>query len=217
IVYLNMVGGQDELVFDGGSLALDARGELVLRAPQFEEGVYPLELAEVDGRIVPRGGVLAPQLEMPERAYRALVLGTRDYVTKNGFPGVVLGLSGGVDSALTLAVAVDALGADRVHAVMMPSRFTSAMSIEDATAQAKALGVRFDVLPIEAMFEATLKTLEPVFKGLPPDATEENIQARCRGMLLMALSNKLGSMLLSTGNKSEMAVGYATLYGDMAG
>ena len=217
IVYLNMVGGQDELVFDGGSLAFDAQGGLVFRAPQFEEGIYVVELGGEPGRPASVAGEVAPQLELVERAYRALVLGTRDYVQKNGFPGVVLGLSGGVDSALTLAIAVDALGAERVHAVMMPSRFTSSMSVDDAAAQARGLGVRFDVLSIEPIFEATLGVLEPLFAGLAPDATEENIQARCRGILLMALSNKLGSMLLSTGNKSEMAVGYATLYGDMAG
>jgi len=217
IVYLNMVGGQDELVFDGGSFALDAAGRTVFRAPQFEEGLYVVEIGGAAGEPATIAGDVAPELGLVERAYRALVLGTRDYVEKNGFPGVVLGLSGGVDSALTLALAVDALGPDRVHAVMMPSRFTSSMSVEDATAQARTLGVRFDVLSIEPIFEATLGVLAPVFAGLPPDATEENIQARCRGILLMALSNKLGSMLLSTGNKSEMAVGYATLYGDMAG
>ncbi len=149
--------------------------------------------------------------------YEALILGTRDYVNKNGFPGVVLGLSGGIDSALTLAIAVDALGADRVHAVMMPSRFTSEMSLADAAEQAESLGVRYDVLSIESMFKATLNVLGDLFAGLPADTTEENIQSRCRGVLLMAISNKLGSMLLTTGNKSEMAVGYATLYGDMAG
>jgi NAD+ synthase (glutamine-hydrolysing) len=152
-----------------------------------------------------------------ERAYGALVLGTRDYVEKNGFAGVILGLSGGVDSALTLAIAVDALGPERAHALMMPSRYTSTMSREDAADQAKRLGVRYDVLPIEPIFEAVLGVLRDIFAGLPPDATEENIQARARGILLMAISNKLGKMLLSTGNKSEMAVGYATLYGDMAG
>jgi NAD+ synthase (glutamine-hydrolysing) len=160
---------------------------------------------------------VAPTPPLAERVYGALVLGTRDYVNKNGFAGTVLGLSGGVDSALTLAIAVDALGAERVHAVSMPSRYTSKMSKDDAAEQAKRLGVRFDTLPIEPLFEATLDTLRDVFAGRAPDTTEENIQARCRGILLMAISNKLGEMLLSTGNKSEMAVGYATLYGDMAG
>jgi NAD+ synthase (glutamine-hydrolysing) len=152
-----------------------------------------------------------------ERVYKALVLGTRDYVEKNGFAGVVLGLSGGVDSALTLTIAVDAIGAERVQSVMMPSRYTSQMSRDDAAEQARTLGVRYDVLSIEPMFEATLGVLRDLFSGLPPDTTEENIQARCRGVLLMAISNKTGKMVLTTGNKSEMAVGYATLYGDMAG
>jgi NAD+ synthase (glutamine-hydrolysing) len=166
---------------------------------------------------VPRTTEVAPIPPLVERVYRALVLGTRDYVDKNGFRGVVLGLSGGVDSALTLTVAVDALGAERVHAVTMPSRFTAAMSQEDAVEQARDLGVRCDLLPIEGMVGAVEETLKEVFRGRARDVTEENIQARCRGILLMAISNKLGEMLLSTGNKSEMAVGYATLYGDMAG
>jgi NAD+ synthase (glutamine-hydrolysing) len=166
---------------------------------------------------VPRPGDIAPTPPLAERVYRALVLGTRDYVEKNAFPGVILGLSGGVDSALTLAIAVDAVGAERAQAFMMPSRYTSVMSLEDAAEEAQRLGVRYDELPIEPIFEAVLGTLRGVFAGLPPDATEENIQARARGILLMAISNKSGKMLLSTGNKSEMAVGYATLYGDMAG
>ncbi len=217
LVYANMVGGQDELVFDGGSMVVDAAGAVRFRAPLFEESLYVVELAADAGRLAPLATHPAPAPAIVERVYGALVLGTRDYVEKNGFPGVVLGLSGGVDSALTLAVAVDALGPDRVHAVMMPSRFTSPMSLEDAAEQARRLGVRHDVLSIEPMFEATLGVLHDLFADLPPDATEENIQARCRGVLLMAISNKLGKMLLSTGNKSEMAVGYATLYGDMAG
>ena len=217
-VYLNMVGGQDELVFDGGSMVIDAAGDVRFRAPLFEEGLYVVELARGErGRLEPVQREPQPSPSLVERVYGALVLGTRDYVEKNGFPGVVLGLSGGVDSALTLAIAVDAIGASRVHAVMMPSRFTSEMSVEDAAAEARQLGVRYDVLPIEPMMDATLGVLSGIFAGLPPDVTEENMQARCRGVLLMAISNKLGSMLLSTGNKSEMAVGYATLYGDMAG
>jgi NAD+ synthase (glutamine-hydrolysing) len=173
-----------------------------------------------DGRlgflpVAPHG--IAPELGDEESVYRALVLGVRDYVNKHRFPGVVIGLSGGVDSALTLAIAVDALGADRVQVVMMPSRYTSRMSREDAEAQARALGVAYGVISIEGMFEATLAALSEQFAGLAPDATEENIQARCRGLLLMAISNKTGRMLLTTGNKSEMAVGYATLYGDMNG
>lgn len=217
IVYLNMVGGQDELVFDGGSFAVDRNGELSFEAPVFEENVYLLDVESNEGnvRIVPQP--LAPVPGSVKAIYRALVLGTHDYVEKNGFPGVILGLSGGVDSALTLAVAVDALGADRVMAVMMPSRYTTDMSRDDAAEQAEWLGVRYEVLSIETIFDAVRETLAGVFAGLPPDSTEENIQARCRGILLMALSNKLGHMLLTTGNKSEMAVGYATLYGDMAG
>jgi len=213
LVYLNMVGGQDELVFDGGSTVVDANGAVRFRAPSFEEGLFVVELG-ASGIVAPPPTPIAP---VAERVYRALVLGTRDYVEKNGFAGVILGLSGGVDSALTLTIAVDALGADRVHAVMMPSRYTSQMSRDDAAEQAKLLGVRLDTLSIEPMFETTLGVLRELFAGQPPDATEENIQARCRGVLLMAISNKQGKMLLTTGNKSEMAVGYATLYGDMAG
>jgi NAD+ synthase (glutamine-hydrolysing) len=217
VVYLNMVGGQDELVFDGGSFAVDHRGEIVHRAVSFEESLSTLELEPAQGGVHIDSDELRERRDMNTDVYDALVLGTRDYVEKNRFPGVILGLSGGIDSALTLAVAVDALGADRVHAIMMPSRYTSEMSLEDSQEQARALGVRFEVLSIEPMVEATLEQLAPVFAGLERDATEENIQARCRGILLMAISNKLGEMLLTTGNKSEMAVGYATLYGDMAG
>jgi NAD+ synthase (glutamine-hydrolysing) len=217
VLYVNMVGGQDELVFDGGSVVVDAAGEVRLRAPLFEEGLHVVELDSAGGKLVPRATEARPTPPLAERVYGALVLGTRDYVEKNGFAGTVLGLSGGVDSALTLAIAVDAIGPDRVHAVMMPSRYTSQMSVDDAAEQARRLGVRLDTLPIEPLFEATLATLGGVFAGKAPDTTEENIQARCRGILLMAISNKLGEMLLSTGNKSEMAVGYATLYGDMNG
>lgn len=216
-LYVNMVGGQDELVFDGASFALDAAGKVRYRAPSFEEGLYAVDIEWQAGQPSVSAPRVSPELPQTESVYRALVLGTRDYVDKNGFPGVVLGLSGGVDSALTLAVAVDALGADRVHAVMMPSRYTSTMSIEDSAEQARRMGVRHDTLPIETIFNATLNVLSGMFAGLAPDATEENIQARCRGLLLMSISNKLGKMLLTTGNKSEMAVGYATLYGDMAG
>jgi len=217
VIYLNMVGGQDELVFDGGSFALDRSGELVFQAPQFEENIYALELAVGAG-----GPEIVPQPPDPDpdttaSVYQALIMGVRDYVEKNGFPGVILGLSGGIDSALTLAVAVDALGAERVMAVMMPSRYTSHMSLDDAAGQADRLGVRYEILPIEKIFATVTEVLADLFAGLPTDSTEENIQARCRGILLMAISNKLGYMLLSTGNKSEMAVGYATLYGDMAG
>jgi NAD+ synthase (glutamine-hydrolysing) len=218
LLYLNMIGGQDELVFDGGSVLVNAQGEVVFRAPAFEEALHVVELERgASGRLEPVPGPCAPHLSHEESVYGALVLGTRDYVDKNGFKGVVLGLSGGVDSALTLCIAVDALGADRVHALMMPSRHTSDMSLEDSAEQARLLGVRYDKLSIEPIFTATLDVLKDLFEGLSPDATEENIQARCRGLLLMAISNKFGEMLLSTGNKSEMAVGYATLYGDMAG
>ncbi len=217
LLYVNLVGGQDELVFDGGSLALDATGEVVFRAPFFEEGIFTVDV-DVDGGVPTlRPGSIAPLPSDEASVYGALVLGTRDYVEKNNFKGVVLGLSGGLDSAMTLAIAADALGPERVHAVMMPSRYTAQISLDDAEAQARMLGVRYDQMSIEPLFETTLEVLKDIIGGLPPDTTEENIQSRCRGLLLMALSNKLGEMLLSTGNKSEMAVGYATLYGDMAG
>jgi NAD+ synthase (glutamine-hydrolysing) len=218
IVYVNMVGGQDELVFDGNSFVMDAEGRLVMRVPAFQEGSWVVELVRRGpGKVVPQPGTIAPELSDEASVYGALVLGVRDYVNKHGFPGVVMGLSGGIDSALTLAIAVDALGAERVHAVMMPSRYTSSMSLEDATEQARLLAVKYSELSIEGMFEATLATLRPELADRPADATEENIQSRCRMLLLMAISNKTGRMLLTTGNKSEMAVGYATLYGDMAG
>src|SRR5262245_5235197 len=217
IVYVNMLGGQDELIFDGGSFAMNAAGDVVQRAPPFKEQLYAIDIDVIDGKAVPRLGHIEPELSEEASVYNALVLGVRDYVTKHRFPGVVLGLSGGIDSALTLAIAVDALGADRVHAVMMPSRYTSQMSLDDAAQEATTLGVGYDVISIEGMFEAALGALKPVFTGRAPDTTEENIQARCRGLLLMAISNKTGRMVLTTGNKSEMAVGYATLYGDMAG
>jgi NAD+ synthase (glutamine-hydrolysing) len=216
-LYVNLLGGQDELVFDGNSFALDARGELVMRADAFQEDLYLVELERRGDALVPLPARVAPELSDEASVYRALVLGVRDYVRKNGFPGAVIGLSGGVDSALTLAVAVDALGAERVQAVMMPSRYTSSMSREDAATQARRLGVQHSSISIEHMFEATLEALKQEFAGRAPDTTEENIQARCRGVLLMAISNKSGRILLTTGNKSEMAVGYATLYGDMAG
>jgi NAD+ synthase (glutamine-hydrolysing) len=218
LVYVNMVGGQDELVFDGNSFVMNAAGVVVMRAPAFGEGTFAVDFVrESRGRLVPQPGHVEPELSDEASVYGALVAGVRDYVNKHGFPGVVMGLSGGVDSALTLAIAVDALGAERVHAVMMPSRYTSSMSLEDAREQAGLLGVKYSLLSIESMFEATLATLKDEFAGRPPDATEENIQSRCRMLLLMGISNKTGKMLLTTGNKSEMAVGYATLYGDMAG
>ena len=216
--YVNMVGGQDELIFDGNSFVMSAEGTVVMRAPAFTEGTYTVDFVrDQRGRVVPEPGHIEPELSDEASVYGALVVGVRDYVNKHGFPGVVMGLSGGIDSALTLAVAVDALGAERVHAVMMPSRYTSSMSLDDAQEQARLLGVKYSILSIESMFEATLATLKNEFAGRPPDAAEENIQSRCRMLLLMGISNKTGKMLLTTGNKSEMAVGYATLYGDMAG
>ena len=218
LAYVNVMGAQDELVFEGNSFVMDADGRVVMRAPAYEEGIFPIEFVRQGrGKVVPKPGNIAPELSDEASVYGALVLGVRDYVNKHGFPGVVMGLSGGVDSALTLAIAVDALGADRVHAVMMPSRYTSDMSLHDAQEEALILGVKYSTLSIENMFEATLATLKSEFAGRPPDASEENIQSRCRMLLLMGISNKTGKMLLTTGNKSEMAVGYATLYGDMAG
>jgi len=217
LIYLNMVGGQDELVFDGGSFVMQASGEIVFRAPPFEEGLHCIRLSGGAGGIDIEPAEVFAELPTEESVYRALVSGTRDYVEKHGFPGVVVGLSGGIDSALVLAIACDALDADRVRAVMMPFRYTSTMSQEDAAKEAAELGVQYDIVPIEPIYESTLAQLGPLFKGREEDVTEENIQARCRGLLLMAISNKTGHMLLTTGNKSEMAVGYATLYGDMAG
>ena len=217
IVYLNLVGGQDELVFDGSSVVLDAGGNAVLQAPAYAEDLYVVTVDKATGRPAAPDGPVAREQTLEEGVYGALVLGTRDYVNKHGFPGVVIGLSGGIDSALTAAIAVDALGPDRVQVVMMPSRYTQDMSNDDAAEQARTLGVRSHVIPIEPVFEAMLASLSELFAGLPEDTTEENIQSRCRGMILMALSNKTGNMVLTTGNKSEMAVGYATLYGDMAG
>ena len=216
-VYLNMVGGQDELVFDGGSFAMDRSGEVVFRAAAFSDNLYCVQLMADGAGVAPQPAEIVPLLPKEQSVYEALVCGTRDYVGKHGFPGVVLGLSGGVDSALILAIACDALGAERVRAVMMPFRYTSTMSQEDAAKQTTIQNVRYDVIPIEPIYEATLQQLELIFEGRGIDVTEENIQARCRGILLMAISNKTGRMLLTTGNKSEMAVGYATLYGDMAG
>ena len=213
LLYAHLVGGQDEVVFDGASFAVDAHGRLGARAPMFESHLL---LVDVE----PGGAVSGPLASVPEpeaQAWQALVTGVRDYVGKNGFPGVLLGLSGGIDSALVLAVAVDALGAQRVRAVMMPSPYTADISWIDARDMAMRLGVRYDEIAIAPMFEAFQAGLAPQFAGLAEDATEENIQARVRGTLLMALSNKTGAIVLTTGNKSEMATGYCTLYGDMAG
>jgi NAD+ synthase len=217
MVYVNEVGGQDELVFDGGSFALSAQGEIVQRLPMFEEAFSLSTWARG------QAGWTCAQAEIcewptgPEEIYRAMVLGLGDYVRKSGFPGVLLGLSGGVDSALVAVVAADALGPDKVRCFMLPSRYTSQESLEDAEACAGALGVRLDEIAIEPAVQAFAGMLTPLYEGRAPDLTEENIQARIRGVSLMALSNKLGLMLLTTGNKSEMAVGYATLYGDMCG
>ena len=216
IAYVNLVGGQDELVFDGGSMVMNGRGELAQRAPFCTEGLYPVDFT-LGATVEPVASAIAAEPGEEEAIYRAIVLGVRDYVTKNGFPGAVLGLSGGIDSALTLAIAVDALGPERVDAVLMPSRYTADMSNTDAELEARALGVNSHLMPIEPAFQAFLGILQPVLAGLPPDSTEENIQARCRGVLLMAISNKTGKLVLTTGNKSETAVGYSTLYGDMAG
>ena len=217
VVYVNHVGGQDELVFDGGSFVMDADGEVVYRARAFEESMHTLTLEGAVSGVVPERGPIANPDGKIATIYNALVKGTRDYVMNHGFPGVIIGLSGGIDSALVCAIACDAIGSERVRAVQMPFRYTSTMSQEDSKKQAKTFGIRYDVIPIEPMYEATIAQLRPVLGETEPDATEENIQARCRGLLLMAISNKTGRMLLTTGNKSEMAVGYATLYGDMAG
>jgi len=219
ILYVNQVGGQDELVFDGASHVVDCEGETVARLPAFESGFLRIELIREQslGKWCPQSAAIAPHGSLEVRIYKALVVGVRDYVEKNGFKGVVLGLSGGIDSALTLAIAVDALGKDRVEAVMMPYHYTSEMSEQDAAEQAHLMDINYEVVPIAPMVDATLGQLQPIFEGLAEDTTEENIQARCRMLLLMAISNKKGSMVLTTGNKSEMAVGYATLYGDMAG
>jgi NAD+ synthase (glutamine-hydrolysing) len=213
LLYSHLVGGQDEVVFDGASFALDAGGRVRARAPAFEETLLVVELA-ADG--TPAGAV-APVPVPQAQAWAALVTGVRDYLGKNGFPGAIIGLSGGIDSALVLAVAVDALGADRVRAVMMPSPYTADISSIDAREMARRLGVRYDEIAIGPMFDAFRRSLAGQFAGLPEDTTEENLQARIRGTLLMALSNKTGAIVLTTGNKSEMATGYCTLYGDMAG
>lgn len=216
IVYVNLVGGQDELVFDGGSMVFDHSGHLDVEIPQFVEGLFPVDFL-CEHHCQPISQPLPSEPALEENVYKALVLGVRDYVNKNGFKSVVLGLSGGIDSAVTLAVAVDALGPERVRAVMMPFRYTSGMSLEDAEAEAVALGVQYDVYSIEPMYDAFMAALATPFEGTQPDTTEENLQARLRGVLLMSLSNKFRSLVLTTGNKSEMAVGYSTLYGDMAG
>lgn len=213
VLYCNTVGGQDELVFDGGSCAFDADGTLAYRAPTFVEELGVLRL--VDGRWA--DARIADERDLEAEVYEALKLGVRAYVDKNGFPSAIIGFSGGIDSALVLAIAVDALGVERVRAVMMPSLYTAQMSLDDARDMVRRLGVRYDEIPIEPAMKVFSELLAEQFAGLPADATEENLQSRIRGMLLMALSNKTGAIVLTTGNKSEMATGYATLYGDMAG
>lgn len=218
IIYANMVGGQDELVFDGASFVLDKAGVVVQQLPEFEESVALVKLDTSAGnKANPLLAQIIPNQPLEVAVYQALCLGLKGYIHKNGFPGVVLGLSGGIDSALTLAIAVDALGADKVRVVMMPSEFTAEMSVNDALEMAQRVGVHYSEMPIKPLFELFRETLAVEFAGLPFDTAEENLQARIRGMLLMALSNKFGSIVLTTGNKSEMAVGYSTLYGDMAG
>ncbi len=213
LLYSHQVGGQDEVVFDGASFAVDRQGTVCARAASFDEDLLLCDVA-ADGRVA---GSVAPVPSLEAQAWSALVTGVRDYLGKNGFPGAIIGLSGGIDSALVLAVAVDALGADRVRAVMMPSPYTADISWIDARDMAARLGVRYDEIAIAPMFDAFRTSLAPQFAGLPEDTTEENLQARIRGTLLMALSNKTGAIVLTTGNKSEMATGYCTLYGDMAG
>lgn len=215
LVYTNQVGGQDDLIFDGTSFVINKSGEVALQAPSFKEELLFVEYDQ-DQKSYKNTGT-APALETIPEIYQALVMATRDYVQKSGFPGVILGLSGGIDSALTLAIAVDAIGADKVQAVMMPYTYTAQISVEDATAQAKRLGVTFGIAEIHPIVNSFMQTLFPFFGNSPADATEENLQARARGTLLMGLSNKFGNLVLSTGNKSELAVGYCTLYGDMVG
>ncbi|ENW08821.1 NAD+ synthase [Acinetobacter beijerinckii] len=215
IVYVNQVGGQDDLIFDGSSFVSNNNGEVALQAPSFQESIY---IAEYDAEQKQfKKSETAPALETFAEIYQALVMATRDYVQRSGFPGVILGLSGGIDSALTLAIAVDAIGADKVQAVMMPYTYTSQMSVEDATEQARRMGVTFGIAEIHPIVNSFMQTLFPFFGNSPADATEENLQARTRGTLLMGLSNKFGNLVLSTGNKSEISVGYCTLYGDMVG
>ena len=217
LIYLNQVGGQDELVFDGASLVTNADGKLAWALPAWEEKIVVTEWSREGVKWVCAPGEIIPQEDRSSSVYHAMMLGLRDYVNKNRFFGVVLGLSGGIDSALSAAVAVDALGADRVHCVMLPSRYTSPESLDDAAECAKLLGVKYDIVPIEGAVEAFAVALHTAFAGKAVGTTEENVQSRIRGVILMAMSNKFGPMVLTTGNKSEMSVGYATLYGDMCG
>jgi NAD+ synthase (glutamine-hydrolysing) len=217
IAYLNLVGGQDEVVYDGGSMLVNGDGTIAARAPAFVDALLWAEFDPATRTLSAEDWPVAADGSIEATLYAALVRGTRDYIDKNGFGGVLLGLSGGIDSALTLALAVDALGSDRVTAVMMPTRYTSQLSLDGARAQAEQLGVDYHVIDIEATYQSFVDALTPAFAGKPADTTEENLQSRTRGVILMALSNKHGRLLLATGNKSEMAVGYATLYGDMCG
>lgn len=217
VIYVNQVGGQDELVFDGASFTTDAQGNVVHQMVSFEEALSTIIVKSDGSDISVVGTQITAEMGMLESVYNALVLGVGDYVRKNGFKKVVIGLSGGIDSALTTAIAVDALGPDNVDVIMMPFRYTSDISKHDAHAQAKALGINYHVVSVEPMYDAFVKQLSPIFGDRAQDTTEENIQARCRGLCLMAFSNKTGAMVLTTGNKSEMSVGYATLYGDMVG
>ena len=217
VIYTNQIGGQDELVFDGASFATDKDGNIVHQMASFEEGLSAVTVSVNHGEPSISGTEMVPELDFHASVYKALVTGVRDYVKKNGFSGVVIGLSGGIDSAITTTIAVDALGPDNVDVIMMPFRYTSDISKHDAHAEAQALGIKYHVISIEPMYDAFVQQLQPVFEGREEDTTEENIQARCRGLILMAYSNKTGKMVLTTGNKSEMSVGYATLYGDMVG
>ena len=217
VIYTNQIGGQDELVFDGASFVVDGNGAVVHQMSSFAESLSTVKVLKKANQLEIIGSQMLPAQADLESIYNALVLGVGDYVRKNGFTGVVIGLSGGIDSALTTAIAVDALGADNVEVIMMPFRYTSDISKQDAHAQAQALAIQYHVISIEPMYDAFIQQLAPVFADRAPDTTEENIQARCRGLILMAYSNKTGRMVLTTGNKSEMSVGYATLYGDMVG
>ena len=215
LVYANQVGGQDDLIFDGTSFVIAKNGSIVLQAESFKESLYFAEY-EAEQQAF-KANALPPALDTMAEIYQSLVMATRDYVQRSGFPGVILGLSGGIDSALTLAIAADAIGADKVQAVMMPYTYTSQISVEDAAAQAKTMGITFGIAEINPIVNSFMQTLYPFFGNAPADATEENLQARARGTLLMGLSNKFGNLVLSTGNKSELSVGYCTLYGDMVG
>ena len=215
LVYANQVGGQDDLIFDGTSFVIAKNGSIVLQAESFKESLYFAEY-EAEQQAF-KANALPPALDTMAEIYQSLVMATRDYVQRSGFPGVILGLSGGIDSALTLAIAADAIGSDKVQAVMMPYTYTAQISVEDAAEQAKSMGVTFGIAEINPIVNSFMQTLYPFFGNSPADATEENLQARARGTLLMGLSNKFGNLVLSTGNKSELAVGYCTLYGDMVG